>query len=56
MKSKVFLIHKGAKSGEICGATEEEIDRCLEEGYKIVSSQIFSEGFYIYTYTVMVKE
>ena len=56
MKSKVFLIHKGAKSGGICSETEEEIDRYLDEGYKIVSSQILVEGIYIYTYTVMIKE
>lgn len=56
MKSKVLLTHKGAKSGAICGATEEEIDRYLNEGYKIVSSQMFLDGFYAYTYTVMVKE
>ena len=56
MKSKVFLIHKGAKSGVICTETEKEMDKYLNEGYKMVSSQIIFEGFYVYTYTVMVKE
>ena len=56
MKSKVFLIHKGAKTGGICSETEEEIDKYLNEGYKIISSQMLFEGFYVYTYTVMVKE
>lgn len=56
MKSKVFLIHKRAKSEDICNETEEKINGYLNEGYKIVSSQILVEGIYVYTYTIMVKE
>ena len=56
MKSKVFLIHKGAKTGGICGETENEIDKYLNDGYKIVSSQMLFDRLYAYTYTVMVKE
>ena len=56
MKSKVFLLNKSKHGSGLCKETEEKIDEYLNDGYKIVSSQIIFEGLFAYTYTVMVKE
>ncbi len=55
-KTKIFIECTGAKSAGICAKTEREINRYLNQGYKIITSQLVFDGYYKYTYTVMIKE
>lgn len=55
-KVKVFIECIGLKTPGICTKTERTIEEYLNQGYKVISSQLIFYSYYKYTYTVMVKE
>lgn len=56
MKSKMLLHSKGLHSNGLFDEAQQEIDQYLNHGYKVVSSQMFTDRLYKYIYTLLVKE
>lgn len=56
MQSKMLLHCKGLHSNGLFEEAQQEIDQYLNNGYKVVSSQMFTDKLYKYVYTLLIKE